>query len=147
MNLISSYFFHIDPKVVLVNTFRTGSFFKHKDRNPKNLCSSIVYKYRCPQVNCGSEYIGSTTRTLYTRAMEHRGISDRTGRPRANPVHSSPRDHSATCSGDVSLSDFTIIGSQRSPTNLRILESLMILKQRPKLNKDDSAFPLKVVLH
>ena len=136
----------INPKVVLVNNFRIGSFFKYKDSNPKFLCSSVVYKYCCPHVNCGSEYIGSTTRTLYTRAMEHRGISDRTGRPRSSPIQSTPRDHSAKCSGDVTLSDFSIIGSRRNFTDLRILESLMILKERPKLNKDESAFPLRVVL-
>ena len=79
--------------------------------------------------------------------MEHRGLSDRTGRPRSSPLQSTPRDHSARCSGDVTLSDFSIIGRQRNPIELRILESLMILKERPKLNKDESAFPLKVVLH
>ena len=144
--LISQYFFQINPKIVLVNNFKISSFFKYKDSNPKSLCSSIVYKYCCPQ-NCGSTYIGSTTRTLYTRAMEHRGISDRSGRPRSNPVQSTPRDHSARCSSDVTLSDFSIVGSQRNVNELRILESLMILKQRPKLNKDESAFQLRVVLH
>ena len=120
--LISEYFFHIEPRIVLTNNFRIESFFKYKDRNPKSLCSSIVYKYCCPLANCGSEYIGSTIRTLYTRAMEHRGLSDRTGRPRTNPLQSTPRDHSARCSGDVTLSDFSIIGSQRNPIDLRILE-------------------------
>ena len=127
-----------------VNNFRIGSLFKFKDILPKNLCSSVVYEYCCPQ-GCGSVYIGSTIRTLHTRVCEHRGISNRTGNPLGCPSQSSPRAHSVRCSGDVTSSDFRIIGGNKNPVDLRILESLYILKLKPNLNETSSAFPLKIL--
>ena len=144
--LISEYFYHIDPQIILINKFKIGSLFKCKENSPKNLCSSIIYKYCCPR-NCGSEYVGSTVRTLFTRAMEHRGISNRTGRPLQAPVQSSPRNHSETCSSDISLQDFSIIGGAKYITDLHILESLKIFKLKPNLNGMESAHPLLVVNH
>ena len=70
--LISEYFPHIDPKLILSNNQRIGTFFKYKDTLPKNLQSSVVYKYCCPQSSCGSVYVGSSTRTLLTRGLEHK---------------------------------------------------------------------------
>ena len=142
--LISEYFFHIDPQIILINNFKIGSIFKCKENSPKNLCSSIIYHYSCPN-NCGSGYVGSTCRTLFTRAMEHRGISNRTGRPLQTPVQSAPRNHSVTCSGDLSLHDFSIIGGAKDNTDLRILESLKIFKLKPSLNGMESAHPLLVI--
>ena len=144
--LISNYFYHIHPKIIQVNSFRIGSLFKYKDTLPKKLCSSVVYKYCCP-LECGSVYIGSTIRTPHTRVMEHRGVSNRTGVPLSNPSQSSPRMHSAQCSGDVTCSDFSILGGHRNFVDLRILESLYILKLKPNLNETMSAFPLKVLSH
>ena len=146
VKLISEYFYHIDPQIILINNFKIGSMFKSKENSPKNLCSSVIYKYCCPR-NCGSEYVGSTVRTLFTRAMEHRGISNRTGRPRQVPVQSAPRNHSETCSGDISLQDFSIIGGAKYVTDLHILESLKIFKLKPNLNGMESAHPLLVVNH
>ena len=80
-------------------------------------------------------------------AMEHRGISNRTGRPRRVPVQSAPRNHSETCSGDLSLQDFSIIGGAKYVTDLHILESLKIFKLKPNLNEMESAHPLLVVNH
>ena len=144
--LVSNYFYHLNPKMVQVNNFRISSLFKFKDALPKNLCSSVVYKYCCPQA-CGSVYIGSTIRTLHTRVCEHRGISNRTGNPLSYPSQSSPRAHSGRCSGDVTSSDFSIIGGHKNLVDLRILESLYILKLKPNLNETVSAFPLKILNH
>ena len=144
--LISEYFYHIDPQIILINNFKIGCMFKCKENSPKNLCSSIIYKYCCPN-NCGSGYVGSTCRTLFTRVMEHRGISNRTGRPLHVPGQSAPRNHSERCSGDISLQDFSIIGSATNITDLHILESLKIFKKKPNLNGMESAHPLRVINH
>ena len=42
---------------------------------------------------CASVYYGSTIRTLYTRVSEHKGLSDRTVKPVAEPKHSSIQYH------------------------------------------------------
>ena len=147
-NLITENFSHIDPKLILVNKTKIGSFFKIKDALPKSLQSSLVYKYSCPQSTCGSAYVGSSIRTLKTRALEHKGVSIYTGLPLASSSQkqSSIRAHSAQCSGvPVCLDHFDIIGSQKHEVDLRIMESLFILKMKPNLNEQNSAFPLKLV--
>ena len=103
-NLISENFPHIDPKLILVNKNKIDSFFKHKDALPKSLQASIVYEYSCPQSNCGSAYVGSTVRTLRTRALEHKGVSIYTGLPLASSSskQSSIRSH-VLCSVGVGM--------------------------------------------
>ena len=66
-NLITEYFPHTEPKLILVNNNTIGSFFKNKDVLPKSLRSSLVYKFSCPQSNCVSAYVGSTHRYRKTR--------------------------------------------------------------------------------
>ena len=140
--LLYKYFCHLDVKIVLVNSFTIGSLFKFKDSLPRCLRSNIVYKYSCER--CSSEYVGSTARTLNVRTCEHIGKSYRTGTPLGTPSHSAVRSHSYECSGNLSLENFSIIGSA-SGLDLRILESLHIFKQKPDLNDMQSAFPLFVV--
>ena len=146
-NLISEFFFHIKRNAILVNNFSIGSFFKYKETLANSLCASVVYKYCCPQTDCGSAYIGSTVRTLNTRVMEHCGLSNRTGNPLSSPSQSSIRDHANRCSVVPSPSEFKILASLPSQNDLRILESLYIFKEKPSLNEMTSAFPLKIVNH
>ena len=140
--LLYKYFCHLDCKIIHVNSFTIGSLFRLKDSLPKSLRSNIVYKFSCEQ--CSSEYVGSTTRTLNVRTCEHVGKSFRTGIPLTTPSHSSIRSHAESCSGDISLDNFNIIGSATG-LDLKILESLHIIKLKPILNDMQSAFPLAVV--
>ena len=144
--LISEYFTHLDPKIILINNNKIKNIFKYKDTLPKLLQSSVVYQYSCPQ-NCGSAYVGSTVRTLQTRIMEHKGLSYRTGRPLAHPLHSAIRHHSEQCNGGgpVSKDCFSILTSRNNITDLRIVESLYIHQAKPTLNEMTSAFPLKII--
>ena len=145
--LILEFYGHLKPTGILLNNYSIGSFFKCKDSLPMHLRSCVIYKYRCPQSNCGSEYIGSTIRTLGTRAKEHRGVSIRTGQPLTRPSQSSIRDHCVRCSGDVCLADFTIIGQFNGcfDYELRLAESIHISNDKPKLNDANSAFPLQII--
>ena len=123
--------------------------FTYKDKLPKNLQSSVIYQYSCPQ-ECGSVYVGSTTRTLETRIAEHFGVSIRTNRALTSPPHSSIRAHyssnSYLCSGgSVSPDQFVVVDGCKGVVNLRILESLYICRTKPNLNEMASAFPLKIV--
>ena len=144
-NLISENFPNIKPRPILINSFKLSVFFNFKDAIPKEIRSSVVYKYSCAQTNCASVYVGSTTRALRTRVCEHRGISSRTGHPLLNPPHSAARDHADQCASDLSLNSFQILCSQKSNSDLRILESLYIHRLKPNLNDMASAFPLKIV--
>ena len=89
--------------------------------------------YTDPQL-CGQQYLYITDeRIVFGRDSQVQ-----------NPSHSSIRLHSEQCSGDMSLQDFDIIDSHRNSSDLRILESLYILKLRPNLNEMSSAFNLRI---
>ena len=104
---------------------------KYKDTLDKGMASAVVYNYCCPK--CGAHYVGSICRRLDTRAAEHAGVSVRTGLPLSNPLPSYIRDHSLSCGGPrVSLSQFSIIGRCNNIIDLRVLESLHILKKQTK---------------
>ena len=98
LNLLRQYFPDYSSNIILVNRFTIGSLFRHKDTLNKGMLSAVVYKYVCPA--CGAQYVGSTTRSLATRAAEHAGISVRTGVPLSQPSQSHIRDH-LTCGGPL----------------------------------------------
>ena len=129
--------------LVLVNSFKLGYFFSYKDRLPKAMCASLVYKCCCAR--SASECVGSTTRTLHTRVAEHAGRSFRTGSILSVPPHSMVRIHSESCGVLVTLDDFCIIGSTSSAIDLRILQSMHIFKLKAVLNDCQSSYPLSIV--
>ena len=132
--LLTSYFSDFKFNIVLIN----------KDRLPLRMRSSIVYEWCCPR-DCGSGYVGSTSRNLLSRAIEHAGVSCRTRRPLASPPFSNIREHAEVCGAPVNISDFSIIGSCQNVINLRILESLHIHKSKPSLNSSSSSYPLLIL--
>ena len=139
----NKYFKNVDFNIVLVNSFKVGSFFSYKDRLHKAMCASLIYKFSCAR--CASEYVGSTTRTLHTRVAEHALISFRTGSILSVPPHSMVRTHSESCGVPVTLDNFRIIGSTSSAIDLHILESLHTFKLKPVLNDSQSSYPLSIV--
>jgi hypothetical protein len=141
--LFSKYVPNVNLQVVLVNNFKIGSFFKYKDTLPLFMRSSLVYRYSCAQ--CASAYVGMTSRNFYTRLAEHKGRSFRTGTLLAHPPHSAVRVHAEQCNVPVSDSDFRVLAFTTGVSDLRILESLYIFKQKPSLNAAFSSHPLEIV--
>ena len=142
-DLFSKYLPNVNLHVLLVNNFKISSFFKYKDPLPVLMRSSLVYQYSCAQ--CASAYVGMTSRNFYTRLAEHRGRSYRTGNILAHPPHSAVRIHAEQCNVPVSNSDFRVLASTTGVSDLRILESLYIFKQKPSLNAAFSSYPLQIV--
>ena len=42
-----------------------------KDKDPKLAKSGVIYKYKCPTINCTEEYMGESGRTFGDRYKEH----------------------------------------------------------------------------
>ena len=144
LKLFSKYVPNVDFKVILVNNFKLGSFFKYKDRLPCGSRSSVVYEFVSPL--CRTKYVGSTSRTLCSRTAEHKGVSVRTGAPLSTPPHSAARAHCEQTHGvQVEHVNFSILDSSENLVSLRILESLYIHKLGPELNESSSAFPLHII--
>ena len=130
----------INFHLIFSNTFTTHGLVKHKDKLPRTLESSIVYSYICG--DCNATYIGSSVKTLRARASEHFALSSRTGNMLAKPPPSRIMDHILTCKSRKSFEDFNILDTQKDVQSLRISETLEILKRKPSLNDDQTAYPL-----
>ena len=79
------------------------------------MCASLVYKFSC--ATRASEYFGSTTRTLHTRAAENAQRSFRTHFILSVPLNSKVRTDSESCGVPITSDDFCIIGSTSSAIN------------------------------
>ena len=78
------------------------------------------------------------------RIAEHRGRSIANDNLLGNPKYSAIREHAIRASHGVCSENFKIVGTAKNEISLRILESLMIAKDKPNLNKTLSSFPLNI---
>ena len=134
---------HIDFNFLFVNNFTIHRLLSHKEKLPGDLCSGLVYLYKCDV--CGATYIGQSKRGLRTRASEHFGISSRTGSHLSRPSQSAVRDHIEICGSRRAVSNFKSLKSSQCALSLRIFESLEIHFRKPILNLDGSSYPLTLI--
>ena len=107
--ILKNAYLHIKFNFVFTNNNTIGNFLKKRSRPSPDLCSNVVYLFKCP--NCQIRYIGSATRWLKHRILEHKGKSIRTGATLAKPSFSSIRDHSHHHNHPFTSTDFEILSS------------------------------------
>jgi hypothetical protein len=106
--------------------------------------SSLVYKFSCAR--CASAYVGMATRNLYTRVAEHRSRSYiRFGQLLSYPPHLAVRTHAEQCNVTLSDTDFKVLVYSSGASDLRILESLYIFKEKLSLNAAYNSYTLEIV--
>ena len=130
--MFKKYFPDVDFRFIFVNKRTIGSLFKVKDSIPTSLCSNVVYCFKCP--DCTARYIGSTSRNLKIRISEHIGVSYRTNTKITSPSFSRIREHALSCNHSIDEQDFSIKYKANNFLDLRIAESLMIMKENPDIN-------------
>ena len=69
-NFLNKLFPQLNIKFICTNSLSIQSFFKHKERLPDPLCSSIIYKFQC--LSCNAQYLGSSRRQFLVRVGEHK---------------------------------------------------------------------------
>ena len=131
-DIICRRFPQVNFKPVFRNDFMIGSLFKHKERLPTSVCSSLVYDYKC--LLCNKQYIGSTVRQLQCRISEHMGVSVRTGLPMTNNPNSAIYKHRYDTGHQIEKDHFKVKKSCHNKYDVRLLEALYIKKERPELN-------------
>ena len=141
-NLLKQTIPEVNFRFIFVNKNTIGSLFKWKESLPTQLCSNVVYLYQCP--DCMSRYVGSTLRSLKIRISEHRGVSYRSNMKITNPSYSRIRDHAIECKHPISEQGFTIKYKAKNTFDLRIAESLTIIKEKPTLNCNELATRLLI---
>ena len=129
-------------KVVFQSPCKLCSLFHFKDTLDKKIRSDLVYRYTCS--NCNVTYYGKTYQHFFTRAAEHMGISNLTEKRVKNVKQSAVSDHLLQCDCSINFDNFDILASETNNFRLLIKESLLIMRDKPVLNRNTTSFPLKL---
>ena len=127
-------------KVIFKSSTRLANFFRLKDKIPLCLCSNIVYKFAC--CRCNATYYGKPCRHFKVRVGEHSGISPLTNKRSKSKKSAAVKDHMLMCDQPVSFNDFKVLASSNSELHLIIKESLLISRDQPILNRNETSLPL-----
>ena len=141
--LLKHTFPQIKFQFVFTNPFTVGSLLRERPALPIDLNSGVVYLFTCSQ--CKLRYIGSSTRWLRHRILEHKGLSVRTRFPLSRPPFSAIRDHSLAHDHPFTDQDFTVLSIFSNRLDMLISESLYIKRMKPELNNNLSALQLAIV--
>ena len=129
-------------KIIFQSPCKLNSLFRYKDSLQKKIHSDIVYRYMCS--NCKVTYYGKTYRHFFTRAAEHMGISNLTGKRLKCVKQSAVSDHLLECNCSADVDHFDVLASDANKFRLLITESLLIKRDHPQQNKTIKSFPLKL---
>ena len=130
-------------QVIFRSQRRLKRLFSFKDKLPTALQSYIIYRYTCRA--CNSSYIGKTDRHQNVRWCEHLKITPMKRQPsKSKSKPTAVHEHITSTNHQGSLDDFEIMGRENSRNDffLRVKESLLIKKHRPKLNENEASTPL-----
>ena len=95
----------------------------------KDLISGVVYKFQCGL--CNESYYCESIRHLDIRSGEHIGVSPLTGKK--VKLH---------CNFLPSFDNFSVLAYENKKYLLEIKESLLIMRDKPLLNRNINSVPL-----
>ena len=119
---------------------RLSNSFRYKDPIPKDLISGVVYKFKCGL--CNESYYGESIRHLHIRSGEHIGVSPLTGKKVKPSNNSAICDHLLHCNFLPSFDNFSVLAYENKKYLLEIKESLLIMRDKPSLNRNINSAPL-----
>ena len=111
------------------NTIKT-LLMAPKDKDTKLQKSGVIYKYKCPQMNCPEEYIGDTGRAFGDRLKEHFRAQSH--------IH----QHSSSPGHPISPDCFSIVHTETQGTKRNIKEAMFIMANDPSLNRNIGKYQL-----
>ena len=114
------------------NTFKQ-LLMAPKDKDPKLAKSGVIYKYKCPTINCTEEYIGESGRTSGDRYKKHlKALS---------PLHL----HTSSTGHPVSPEWFSIVDREVQGMARNIKEAMYIRVNDPSLSRNLGKFKVSHV--
>ena len=128
-------------KIIFRSKCRLNTLLRFKDPLEKKICSGIIY-YTCSK--CKVTYYGINFRHFDTRATEHMGNSNLTGKRLKNVKQSAISDHLLQCNCAINFDDFSILATDCNKFKLLLRESLLIKRDKPILNRTIKSFPLEL---
>ena len=111
-----------------------------KDPTPKDLIPGVVYKFQCRL--CNESCYGESIRHLDIRSGEHIGMSLLTGKKVKPSNNSAICDHLLQCNFLTSFDNFSVLAHENKNYLLEIKKSLLIMKDKPSLNRNINSEPL-----
>ena len=139
-NCISKKLSFCKIRVIFKSSTRISNFFQFKDKMPYCLRSDVVYKFACGR--CNATYYGETCRHLSTRIGEHSSISSLTGKKSKSKKSTAVKVHMLFCDHIASIDDFKILATNDSDFHVKVKESLLISRDEPIFNKNETSLPL-----
>ena len=108
------------------------------------LVPGLVYKYKCG--GCNVSYYGKTKFHFKVRICEHFGISHLLEKKVKidNNKLTAIQEHLLHCNYSPSFEEFSILTRKSNDFKLKIMESLLIARDKPILNMADSSLPLEL---
>ena len=104
--------------------------------------SGIVYKFQCG--SCNATYYGKTKRHFKVRMCEQLGISALTGKRVKGDDDSAIKEHLLFCNHTPDFEDFSILATNNNDSKVTLMESLLINRDHPHLNKNKQSLPLEL---
>ena len=102
--------------------------------------SGVVYKFQ--RGLCNESYYGESIRHLDIRSGEHIGVSPLTGKKVKPSNNSAICDHLLHCNFLPSFDNFSVLAHENKKYLLEIKESLLIIRDKPSLNRNINSAPL-----
>ena len=133
---------HCNVRIVFQSKCKLINFFTFKDQIPIFLRSGIVYKFKCS--GCNATYYGKTKRHFKVRMCEHLGVSALTGKRVKGDNDSAIKEHHLFCNHSSGFDDFSILASNNNDFKVTLMESLLINRDHPPLNKNRHSLPLEL---
>ena len=85
----------LNAKLFFQSPCKPNSFFRYKHSHKTRICSDIVYRYTSSK--CKVIYYGKKSGHFFTRAVEHMGISNLTGKRLKSVKQLAVSDHVLEC--------------------------------------------------
>ena len=133
---------HCNFRIVFQSKCKLINFFTFKDKIPIFLRSGIVYKFKCG--GCNATYYGKTKCHFKVRMCEHLGVSALTGKRVKGDNDSAVKEHHLFCNHSSGFDDFSILASNNNDFKVTLMESLLINRDHPPLNKNRHSLPLEL---
>ena len=133
---------HCNFRIVFQSKCKLINLFTFRDKIPVFLCSGIVYKFKCE--GCNANYYGKTKHHFKIKMWEQLGVSAVTGKRVKGDNSSAIKEHHLFCNHSSSFDDFSILASNNNGFKVTLMESLLINKNHPPLNKNKHLLPLEL---
>ena len=112
---------------------------------PYCLHSNVVYKFSCGR--CNATYYSETCQHLSVRIGKHLGVSTLTGKKfKKSKKSTAAKDHMIFCDHIVSIDNFKILATSDLDFQGKVKESLLISRDEPILNKNETSLPLSYLI-